>query len=168
MVGVPCLTRCPAGPLLADVLAERALAQERDERAAAEHRQERGQHARTEHVRHSAASVEPLDAGRARALEQHDVARPQHAREQVGGLGNVGRPVPFAALGRRRVPGASSPTPITTSMPRRAQARPASACQRGASGPSSAIVPSTATVRAPPARSTSAASALSTETGLAL
>ena len=51
------LDAVPRRPLLADVLAERAVAQERDEEAAAEHRQERREHACAEHVGHSATSA---------------------------------------------------------------------------------------------------------------
>ena len=109
MVGVPCLTRWPAGPLLADVLAERALAQERDERAGrrapsgtwrARPRRARGSQTRPRRA---------ARAGRARALEQHAVARQQHAREQPAGLADVGaqchsQPVGAPSRRPRRAP----------------------------------------------------------------
>ena len=95
----------PGRPLLADVLAERALAQERDERAAAEHREERGQHARAEHVRHSAAS-----ASCSTPAEREPLSRTKSPGRSTRGSSSaasarVGRPVPFAALGGRRVAG---------------------------------------------------------------
>ena len=92
-------------PLLADVLAERALAQERDERAAAEHRQERGQHARTEHVRHSAASASRSTPAEREPLSSTTSPGRSTRGSSSAASANVGRPVPFAALGRRRVPG---------------------------------------------------------------
>ena len=96
---------------------------------------------------------DPFQARRAGRLHQHDVAGPQLVRSSIERGIRVGTHVdsPFqepsraapCAIGR-----AASPTAMSRDMSSRTASRPIASCSAAASAPSSAIGPSTATVRA--------------------
>ena len=164
IVGVPCLRDVVLRALLADVLAELVPAQERDERRAAEDRDDHRDERCDEDSVPLGGQVlrDDLESHRARALHEHDVARPQLGAQPRRGLGRRRRPTR-----RRRRARARRPRSRARSRAR-ARARRSRAWYAGASAPSSAISPSTATRRCPPPRSARCSSAARIETGFAL
>ncbi len=152
----------PRRPVLADVLAELVAAQERDEGGPGHDPEQHRDHAGGQHQLHVSASTTVSRPGRPAGLHEHRVAGAQQVGQPIQrgpGIGVPGAAVAAAERadghdrGRRRAAAASRPT---------------SACRPGAAGPSSAISPSTATVRRPSAAEIRWRSAARIDTGFAL
>ena len=148
IVGVPGLGVVALRPLLADVLAELALAQERDELRRQEDADQQRGGARDQDLTHGPAPPR-RSPGRSRARPSRARRRPgaTSRRDERGRLGRVGGDV----RPRRRTPRASPPTAARRRPARQRRTTPRSApisrCASSSPGPSSSMSPSTATRR---------------------
>ena len=165
IVGVPCLIRWPVGPLLADVLAELLAAQEVDELRADDDREDH----REDPLRSRVPLAADLPAsGPPRPARARPTGTPSRARRRPGGPARercvpplrcrVGDP--RAAVAARELPDREHDVDAGSPPARRP------AVVGGRVGPSSAISPSTATLRRRCAARCSSAARI--ETGLAL
>ena len=156
--------------LLADVLAELVPAQEVDERRAGEDRDDQRDERRDEDACHYAVSFAATASSPTAREPFTSTTSPGRSerRERVGGLVRGREP----ARGRRSpLDVAARERPDRDRARRRrlaATASPTSRWYAGASAPSSAISPSTATRRRGPARSARCSSAARIESGFAL
>ena len=136
------------GPVLADVLTELALAQERDELRRQEDADQQRGGARDQDLTHGQRLRDRLQADPARRLDQHDVARRASEATSDGGLGGVGDHVRLAAEAAGIPPTAARRRPARPRR-RRAAYAPIARCASSSPRPSSSMSPSTATRRPP-------------------
>src|SRR6185312_3772692 len=171
-------------PLLADVLPELALADERDELRAQEDADEqrggpRDQHAPHQRAASSAAAVAPSSAASAATTTSRPTPREAFTSTVSPARTSFGTSVAACAASARTcssraspnasaIPRLRGPTATSRSTPLAAACPPISAWKRASSDPSSSMSPSTATLRPSPAVAARSSRAARMDIGLAL
>src|SRR5581483_2228327 len=144
----PLLGQVMLGALLADVLPELVGAEEVDEPGADDDRDDERDERCDQDSRHGATAPASASATRSSPTERDPLTSTTSPGRTSSRTSSAASPA-VAAHSSGSYARASSPTPTTTSIPAVSTSR----WNLGASGPSSAISPRTATVRRPAARS---------------